>query len=188
MSRQVCREAARPNHSNTPWNLNNYNGLDVFLVTDFLKKRSRTEHFETQAMNRVMPRSGKTRPLFIRYETEQSVAITIARKWPDGLNTQRKMTRPRCYDRVMPRSGKTRLLHSCFTLIWLRHETITELCHSIVITGQDHDSFHSVTRQDHDSFHSVTRHLGYVMRRLWIHRVMWRDCFITLHNVIRHLS
>ena len=64
MSRQVCREAARQNHSNTPWNLNNDNGLGVFLVTDFLKKRNRTKPLETQAMNRVMPRSGKTRHLF----------------------------------------------------------------------------------------------------------------------------
>ena len=141
------------------------------------KKTKQDKTLETQATNRVMPRSGETRHLFIRGKTEQSVAVTIATKWPDGLNTIRNMTRPLCYDRGMPRSGETRLLHSCFTLIWLRHETITELCHRIVITGQDHNSFHS-----------VTRHLGYVMRRLWIHRVMWWDDFITLHNVIRPLS
>ena len=151
-----------------------------------------TKQLETQAMNRVMPRSGETRHLLIRYETEQSVSVTIAMKWPDGLNTQRNMTIPLCYYRVMPRSGEARLLHSCFTFIWLRHETITELCHSIVITGQDHDSFHSVTRplgyiMRLPWIHRVTW-WGYVMRRLWIHRVTWWDGFITLHNVIRHLS
>ena len=166
MSRQVCREAARQNHSNTPWNLNKDKGLGVFFITDFLKNEAGQNISKCKQWTGLCREAARQDLFFIRDATEQIVAITIAMKWQDGLNTQRKMTRPLCYDRVMPRSGETRLLHSCFFSTWLRHETLTERCHRIVITGQDHDSFHS-----------VTRHLGYVMRRLWIHRVTWWDGF-----------